>query len=85
MVIDERHFPKHARDAEIDTHTDRTRFAGKTLRWTLVQWLLDPRGGMPPETLIRIIDKAEREYPRDFSTRLYVINNEIAAWRDLNT
>jgi len=29
--------------------------------------------------------EAERQYPEDFSTRLYVANNEVTAWRTLQT
>jgi len=38
---------------------------------------------MPREMLQKVLTKADRDYPDDFSTRLYVLQNEIRAWRDL--
>jgi hypothetical protein len=42
-------------------------------------------GAMPDEVMARIRARAERDYPDDFSTRKYVIGNEIQAWRNLQT
>jgi hypothetical protein len=40
-------------------------------------------GAMPNNVLATIRSRAERDYPDDFSTRKYVIGNEIQAWRNL--
>jgi hypothetical protein len=41
--------------------------------------------GLPESVMALIRARAERDYPDDFSTRKYIIGNEIQAWQNLHS